>query len=515
MKAKAIQICGTGSGVGKSVMVAALCRIFLQDGFRPCPFKAQNMALNSYVTKAGGEIGRAQAVQAQAARLEPSADMNPILIKPMSDRKAQIIIKGKPLENMSVYEYVNYKKETRNTVFASFDRLIKEHEIVVIEGAGSPAEINLKSHDIVNMQMAKYARAPVILIGDIDKGGVFAWFIGTLELLTKEERRMVKGFIINKFRGDQRLLRPGITFLEKKTGIKVLGVIPYFKDIRIPEEDSVPLEKHSADKSRQLNSQEKIIDIAVISLPHISNFTDFDALENEPDVNLRYVLPQEVLGKPDVIIIPGTKSTVFDLNYLRKTGMARKIHQAFESGSLLNLIGLCGGYQMLGEHIRDRDAAESADKETPGLGVLPVVTVFKKEKILSQVKAQEIVSGISVSGYEIHHGRTRLLNGCRPLFRITERQGKRVQDVDGASVKDGKIWGTYMHGVFDTDDFRRSFLNKIRIKKGWQPLSPTIFNPDKEFDKLAALVRKNLDMESVYKIIRQGGFITKRKGGVE
>ena len=499
-----IQVCGTGSGVGKSVMVVALCRILLQDGYRPCPFKAQNMALNSYVTKAGGEIGRAQAVQAQAARLEPSTDMNPILIKPMSDRKAQIIIKGKPVENMSVYEYVNYKKEARNTVFASFNRLIREYEVVVIEGAGSPAEINLKSHDIVNMQMAKYARAPVILVGDIDKGGVFAWFVGTLELLTKEERKMVKGFIINKFRGDQRLLRPGITFLEKKTGIKVLGVIPYFKDIRIPEEDSVPLEKHTAVENRGTALRKRGIDIAVISLPHISNFTDLDALENEPDVSLRYVSPQEEIGKPDVIIIPGTKSTIFDLNYLKKAGMAEKIRQAFESDSLFNLIGLCGGYQMLGERIRDREAAESAKKETSGLGFLPVATVFKKEKILSQVKAREVASGIGVSGYEIHHGRTYLLNGCRPLFRITERQGKRVRDIDGASVKDGRVWGTYMHGIFDADDFRRSFLNKIRIKKGRQPLVPTAFNTDKEFDKLADIVRKNMDMESLYKIIRQG-----------
>jgi len=499
-----IQVCGTGSGVGKSVMVAALCRILLQDGYRPCPFKAQNMALNSYVTKAGGEIGRAQAVQAQAARLEPSTDMNPILIKPMSDRKAQIIIKGKPLENMSVYEYVDYKKEAQDIVVASFNRLIQEYEIVVIEGAGSPAEINLKSHDIVNMQMAKRANAPVILVGDIDKGGVFAWFVGTLELLTKEERKMVKGFIINKFRGDQRLLRPGITFLEKKTGIKVLGVIPYFKDIKIPEEDSVPLEKHTAVENRGTVLRKRVIDIAVISLPHISNFTDFDALENEPDVSLRYVSPQEEIGRPDVIIIPGTKNTIFDLNYLKKTGMIEKIRKALENDSLSNLIGLCGGYQMLGKRICDREAAESANKETTGLGLLPVVTVFKKEKILSQVKAREITSGAVVSGYEIHHGRTRLLNGCRPLFRITERQGEKERDFDGAFGEGGRVWGTYMHGVFDSDDFRRGFLNRVRARKDWQPLVSTVLNQDREFDKLADIVRKNIDMDMLYKIMRQG-----------
>lgn len=499
-----IQVCGTGSGVGKSVMVAALCRIFLQDGFCPCPFKAQNMALNSYVTKSGGEMGRAQAVQAQAARLEPSVDMNPILIKPMSDRKAQIIIRGKPLENMSVYEYVDYKKEAKKTVFSSFNRLVKKYEIVVIEGAGSPAEINLKAHDIVNMQMAKHARAPVILVGDIDKGGVFAWFVGTLELLTEEERKMVKGFIINKFRGDQRLLRPAITFLEKKTGIKVLGVIPYFKDIKIPEEDSVPLEKRNKRKKGELKSRRKIIDIAVISLPHISNFTDFDALENEPDVKLRYVLSREELGTPDIIIIPGTKSTIFDLNYLRKTGIAEEILRSFESNPLLHIVGLCGGYQMLGKRIHDQEAVESAKKGTHGLGILQVVTVFKKEKILSQVQAQEMNSGINVSGYEIHHGRTLLLDGCRPLFRIIKRHGKKVQLLDGALIEDERAWGTYMHGVFDADDFRRNFLNRIRIEKGWQPFPPASFNEDEEFNKLADVVRKNVDMDSLYKIMRQG-----------
>jgi adenosylcobyric acid synthase len=498
-----IQVCGTGSGVGKSVMVAAFCRIFLQDGYRSCPFKAQNMALNSYVTKDGDEIGRAQAVQAQAARLDPSVDMNPILIKPMSDRKGQIIVKGKPLENMSVYEYVHYKKKAKDIVLKSFNRLAREYEIVVIEGAGSPAEINLKSHDIVNMQMAKRAHAPVVLVGDIDKGGVFAWFVGTLELLTKEERKMVKGFIINKFRGDKRLLMPGIKFLEKKTGVKVLGVIPYFKDIRIPEEDSVPLEKCMEAKNGSRTLRKKVIDIVIINLPHISNFTDFDALENEPDVNLRYVSSEEELGKPDIIIIPGTKSTVSDLHYLKKSGMAGEICRLFEKNPLLNLVGLCGGYQMLGERIYDRETTESAKKESSGLGLLPVITVFKKGKILSQVKAEEIATRIEVSGYEIHHGRTRLLNGCRPVFRIDERQGGKTQDLDGASFADGRIWGTYIHGVFDVDNFRRSFLNKIRIKKGWQSLGSTVFNLDKEFDKLAGLVRENIDMDSLYKIMRQ------------
>ncbi|MBU1924898.1 MAG: cobyric acid synthase [Candidatus Omnitrophica bacterium] len=505
MKAKTIQICGTGSGVGKSVVVSALCRILLEDGYRVCPFKAQNMALNSYVTKEGGEIGRAQATQAQAARLEPTVDMNPILIKPTSDRRAQIIVTGKPVKNMSVYEYVKYKKKAKGIILNSFKRLAADYEAVVIEGAGSPAEINLKAHDIVNMQMAKHARAPVILVGDIDKGGVFAWLVGTMELLTKEERKMVKGFIINKFRGDKRLLRPGIDFLEKKTGKKVLGVIPYFKDIKIPEEDSVPLEKRAAAARKQRASRRKVIDIAIISLPHISNFTDFDALENEPDVRLRYVSALDEPGHPDVIIIPGSKSTIFDLNYLRKSGLAQKIRQAFEHNPRLELIGLCGGYQMLGECIYDRGRTEAGQKETKALGFLPVVTAFEKGKILCRVKAKEISSGSYVRGYEIHHGRTRLLGGCKPIFKIIERQGKKAADTDGASLENSRVWGAYLHGVFDEHNFRRSFLNRLRRKKGWAPLTITAaFNLDKEFDKLAQLFRENMDMALLYKIMKDG-----------
>jgi len=501
-QSKAIQVCGTGSGVGKSVIVTALCRIFLQDGFKVCPFKAQNMALNSYVTKDGGEIGRAQATQAQAASITPSVDMNPILIKPTSDRKAQIIVKGKPVRNMSVYEYVNYKNKAQNIVLKSFRRLAEEYELVVIEGAGSPAEVNLKSHDIVNMRMAKHANASVVLVGDIDKGGVFAWIVGTLELLTKEERKRIKGIVINKFRGDKRLLRPGIDFLEKKTGAKVLGVIPYFKDIKIAEEDSIPLEKRAVGINNQKVQKERQLNIVVISLPHISNFTDFDALENEPGVRLRYVSCESELGNPDAIIIPGTKSTVTDLNYLKKTGLAERITLIAKNHPSTHLIGICGGYQMLGERISDRGTTESAQKSVKGLGILPVVTSFEKEKVLSWVKAKDMVSGLRVTGYEIHHGRTRLLKECKPIFGITERQGKKAKGLDGAISKDGRIWGTYLHGVFDEDNFRRSFLNKLRLKNGWPPLALiTSFNQDKEFDKLAGLVRENIDMDLLYKIV--------------
>ncbi|MFA7283194.1 MAG: cobyric acid synthase [Candidatus Omnitrophota bacterium] len=499
-----IQFCGTGSGVGKSVITAAFCRIFLQDGLRPCPFKAQNMALNSYVTKEGGEIGRAQAVQAQAARLEPAVDMNPILMKPTSDRRAQIILKGKALKNMSVYQYVKYKKIARQAVIESFRRLKEEYEVVVIEGAGSPAEINLRSHDIVNLEMAKRAGAPVILVGDIDKGGVFAWLIGTLALLEEDERKMIKGFIINKFRGDKRLLLPGIRMLEKRTGIKVLGVVPYFKDIRIPEEDSVPLEKRAGLERKLPCGAGKKIEVAVISLPHISNFTDFDALENEPDVRLRYVEAGGELGRPDLVIIPGSKNTVFDLEYIRKKGMEDKIRRWFKDNPRFSLVGLCGGYQMLGERICDPRGAESAKKEISGMGFLPLVTEFGKSKVLSRSEGKEISSGLKVSGYEIHHGRSRVSGRCLPLFRISRRQDKKTRCFEGALSLDGRVWGTYLHGVFDADGFRRGFLNRLRARKGMAAVAASGFNYDREFDKLALLVRKNVDLKSLYGIMRKG-----------
>jgi adenosylcobyric acid synthase len=376
--------------------------------------------------------------------------------------------------------------------------LIGEYEIVVIEGAGSPAEINLKSHDIVNMKMAKFAKAPVILVGDIDKGGVFAWLIGTLELLNKKERKMIKGFIINKFRGDKTLLKPGIDFLEKKTGIKVLGVVPYYKDISIPEEDSVPLDnfiRKGVQKQNKLN-------IDVIYLPHISNFTDFDALEGEADVNLRYINRTEELDSPDIIIIPGTKNSYADLTYLKESGLSEKILTIIKNNPKTVLIGICGGYQMLGKKIYDSTRVESRQKEISGLGILEIVTDFKKEKILSQVKAKEINSGLQVSGYEIHHGRTRNLKDYKPVFKIIERQGRKTEDFDGAIIENGSIWGTYIHGIFDGDVFRRNFLNRIRLKKGWPLLSKTAaFNIDKEIDKLAKLARENIDIKLLYKIL--------------
>ncbi|MDD5085683.1 MAG: cobyric acid synthase [Candidatus Omnitrophica bacterium] len=495
--AKSIQICGTGSGVGKSIITAALCRIFLQDGYQVAPFKSQNMALNSFVTEGGEEIGRAQALQALASRIKPTADINPILVKPTSNTRAQIIVGGKPVRNMSVYEYKDYKKLVFGRVKESFGRLRDKYEIIVIEGAGSPAEINLKSHDLVNMKIARLAGAPVVLVGDIDKGGVFAWLIGTWQLLSKGERKMVKGFIINKFRGDRRLLRSGITFLERYTGIKVLGVIPYLRDLKIPEEDSLPEESR-----KKSFSYGRKVKISVVYLPHISNFTDFDAFRLEPDVSLKYVKNCEDLDSPDAVIIPGTKNTIEDLNYLKSRGLADKIVSVFQSNPAAVLVGVCGGYQILGEKIYDRKNIESRNREIEGLGILPVVTEICSEKVLSQVSARHLSSGNEVTGYEIHHGRTKAKAGSKPLFEVVRLGNKKARRYDGVMSRDGRSWGTYIHGVFDSDSFRRHFINDLRRKKGWRVLSAIgNYSVDGEIDKLALAVRRNIDLGALYRIL--------------
>ena len=495
-KAKTIMIQGTGSGVGKSIIVTALCRIFLQDGYRVAPFKAQNMALNSFVTKGHGEIGRAQAVQAQACRIEPSVDMNPVLLKPTSHVGAQVIVRGKAIGNMSAMHYAKYKQKLFSEVQRSFDRLMSEYDIVIIEGAGSPAEINLKSHDIVNMKMAEYADAPVVLAGDIDKGGVFAWLWGTIDLLPREEKGRIKALLINKFRGDKRLLNPGIEYLEKKTGKNVLGIIPYFTDIKIPEEDSLVEERKTTCRKNAT------IKIEVVKLPHISNFTDFDCLEQEPDVALKFLIHGEPVSKDcDVIIIPGTKNTIDDLTYLKNKGYAAQIAELKEKGR--EIIGICGGFQMLGKEVSDPLGIESAGKRCRGLGLLDMVTTLEKKKTVAQVKAKEIVSGIEVSGYEIHHGRTRILDNLKPVFEITERKGMCAKMRDGAQSLDGTIWGTYIHGVFDTESFRKVFLERI-AKKNNKTLpsgNGKIFNQDNEFDKLAQLVRENINIRLLYSLL--------------
>jgi adenosylcobyric acid synthase len=492
-RAKTLMIQGTGSGVGKSVITAALCRIFFQDGYSTAPFKAQNMALNSFVTRDGGEIGRAQAVQAAAAKIEPTVDMNPVLMKPSSDRRAQIILHGKPIGNFSAAEYSSHKKKLFAKVTGSLKKLRSEYEVVVIEGAGSPAEVNLRKKDIVNMSIAKHSQTPVILVGDIDKGGVLAWLVGTLDLLEKDERKLVKGFIINKFRGDRRLFSGGVKYLEKKTGIKVLGVLPYLHDIDVPEEDSVPLEYN---KTINKNAA---IKAAVIRLPHISNFTDFDAISHEPDIDLYYVQKPEELDDKDIIFLPGTKSTISDFLWLKKTGFTLKLKSIAEKGNI-TIAGICGGYQILGSEILDKYNIESRNDKTIGLNLLPVITSMEKNKQLRQVHAKDINTGIEVHGYEIHHGNTVLAPGAHPVFKFI----KGTKGFDGASTHDSRVWGTYIHGVFDNAEFRTSFLNIVRRRKNLPALSISGYDPEKGINELAAAVRKYLDMKIIYSILEKG-----------
>jgi adenosylcobyric acid synthase len=505
--AKTVMIQGTGSDVGKSVLVAALCRIFKQDGFQVAPFKAQNMALNSGVTRDGKEMGRAQIMQAQAAGVEPRVEMNPILLKPHEDKMAQVIVLGEVVRQMSAQGYRRYKPQLVQIVADSLATLRREYDVVVIEGAGSPAEINLKEHDIVNMKTAELAEAPVLLVGDIDKGGVFAWLVGTMELLPPEERERIKGFIINKFRGDLSLLEPGLDWLEERTGVPVLGVMPYFFDIRIPEEDAVP---EWALRGGGESSGDGTLDIAVIYLPHISNFTDFDPLMAEPSVHVRYVRLDEELGEPDAVVIPGSKNTVGDLIEMQKQGLVGQIIARAERGT--PIVGICGGYQVLGREIVDEEGIESSRRCTPGLNLLDIVTTFVPRKTLSQTKAEVIsdsalfasVQGMVVEGYEIHTGQSRLGSGVQPIFLVEGQQGNGGVTYDGAVSRSGLIWGTYLHGLFDNDRFRLAFVNWLRVRRGWSPLADTssiLTQLEAEYDKLADLVRHSLDVDLIYEIV--------------
>ena len=506
MRGKVIMIQGTASNVGKSVLVTALCRIFRQDGFTVAPFKAQNMSLNSYVTPDGGEIGRAQAVQAEAAGLAPSVEMNPILLKPEADAHSQVIVKGHPLTSVSAADYYQLKPQLWPTVTEALDNLRSKYEVVVIEGAGSPAEINLVDDEIVNTHVARYCRAPVLLIGDIDCGGVFASLLGTLWLLRPRDLKLIEALVINKFRGDLALLEPGLKFLERKSGIPVAGVIPYFKDIYIAPEDSVTLEQL---KPKQGTTQ---IDVAVIRIPHISNFDDFDPLDKERDVTVRYVNSTENLDDPDLIILPGSKTTVADLDWLRETGLARGVIELCQGGAFI--IGICGGYQMLGTYIHDSDHVESGVSRSQGLGLLPITTTFVPTKETHQIKGNVIADygllaeahNVKFEGYEIHMGSTES-DESSVAFRIRERSSKPCDTLDGCLDARGRVLGTYIHGLFQNQELRRGILRHIAFSKG-RTLS---FNGDDhkrdvEYDRLAKLVRDSLDMELIYTItgLRKG-----------
>ena len=494
-KTPAVMLQGVSSNAGKSVLAAALCRILLSRGYRVLPFKAQNMALNSYVTSGGEEIGRAQAVQAAACRVEPDARMNPVLLKPSSNVGSQVIVMGKPIGSMAAKDYYGYKEKLVATVRDAYDSLSAEADVVVLEGAGSPAEMNLRPHDIVNMEMARYAEAAVLLAGDIDRGGVYASFIGTMEVLNHWERGLVKGFLVNKFRGDASLLEDAHRYLRERTGKQVLGVIPYLSDLGIPEEDSVTF-KEDLVRGRDDAGPEGAggrVRIRVIDLKHISNFTDFDCFAVEPDVDLRFVSTPEELtagGIPDAVIIPGSKNVSADLEDLERRGFKPAIKRLIDERKT-EILGICGGYQMLGREINDPGLVESAAERVAGLGFLPLTTVFGSEKTLSRKSARHVDADLPVEGYEIHHGATAGDAG-RPL--VVGEDGRTI----GSGREDVRVWGTYLHGIFDADRFRRWYLDRLRAAKGLEPIGiPSPYDIDAALDRLAFEAEKHIDLEAI------------------
>ncbi len=509
MNAKLLMLMGTGSSVGKSALTAGLCRLYRNRGIKVAPFKAQNMALNSFITPEGDEIGRAQAVQAEACGLEPHVDMNPVLIKPNSDTGAQVIIHGKAIGNMSAAAYHDYKKTAWQAVSESLGRLRENYELIIIEGAGSPAEINLRDRDIVNMGLALKVGAPVLLIGDIDKGGVFASLVGTLELLAPAERDLIKAFVINKFRGDVKLLEPGLDTIAARTGTPFAGVVPWFgAEIYIPEEDGVALEGKPKVAD---NPGERLppLNIGVIRLPHISNFTDFDPLLQADGVRLDYLSPTAALNGYHLIILPGSKNTLADLEQLRSCGFDRRLRGFAAAGGAV--IGICGGYQMLGKRLFDPHGVESSSGEVAGLGLLPTETEMAPEKITVQCRAEittaTFATGVRVEGYEIHQGRTTLTAPTEPLLKVTGRTAGHSYH-DGCISADGKIWGSYMHGIFDSDSFRNAYLDWLRRTmfgpgtKDAVPEPETSYRQRKEegLNRLAGLLEKSLEMEMIDRI---------------
>ncbi len=504
-----IMVQGTMSNAGKSILAAGLCRIFKQDGYRVAPFKSQNMALNSFITREGLEMGRAQVMQAEAAGISPSVSMNPILLKPTSDVGSQVIVNGKVIKNMPAREYFSYKKQLIPDILSAFHKLEEMADIIVIEGAGSPAEINLKENDIVNMGLAELVDAPVLLAGDIDRGGVFAQLFGTVMLLEERERARIKGFVINKFRGDKTLLDPGIEMLEARTGIPVCGVVPYMK-LEIEDEDSL--------SSRLEQRGEGLIDIAVIRFPRISNFTDFLVLEQMPGIGVRYVSSAGDLRRPDLIILPGSKNTMGDLKWMRQNGLEAAI---LKLAGNVPVFGICGGYQMLGEWIRDPDGIEEGGT-IRGMELLPQETVIKREKVRTQVSGSffevdgifSALSGKMLRGYEIHMGETTGTGGFRPLCktRVTSMEGSEASSrtkPELCGAQEGGVYGTYIHGIFDEGDIAQTIVKALAEKKGVELEGAKDFNyaafKESQYDKLAEELRRSLDMQAIYEMLHVYG----------
>lgn len=502
-RARALMVLGTASHVGKSVLVTGLCRIFHQDGLKVAPFKAQNMSLNSFATRGGREISRAQAVQAQAAGVDPHEDMNPILLKPSSDACAQVVLCGRVFCNIAAADYKKIKPRLEEAALAAYRRLASSYDYIILEGAGSPVEINLKDHDIANLKMAEAADARCILVADIDRGGVFSQLVGTYELLAPQERARFGGFIINKFRGQRALLDPGIEFLEARLGWPCLGVIPYLRDLRIDQEDSVSL-----DEAPQPEMNSSALRICVVRLPHISNFTDFAPLEASPDVAVFYAeRPADSRGA-DVIILPGSKNTISDLCWLRESGWADHIIERARKKK--PILGICGGFQMLGRAVFDPHRVEGEMDSARGLGLLDAVTRLETEKVTRQAVAAlinpEIIgaagAGPLFRGYEIHMGETQLGPGARPLFWLTRLGGDRPQ-ADGAITDDGSIMGTYLHGLFDSDEARAALLAHWRKLCGKELRAPAhaTFNREDQYDLLAEQLCRHLDLKAIYRLV--------------
>lgn len=495
--AKCLMIQGTGSGVGKSILTAAFCRKFYMDGWKTAPFKAQNMSLNSFITVEGGEMGRAQAYQAEACGIIPHVSMNPVLLKPCADNQSQVIVMGKAMGAFEAKNYYNSKPLFYDEVLNALNLLRRNYEIVALEGAGSPAEINLRQHDFVNMDMAEAAEAPVIIVGDIDKGGVFAWMKGTYDLLSQDEQKRVAGFIINKFRGDMDLLLPGLKMFEDMVGKPTLGVIPFYRDLFVDEEDAIPAMISPANEC-----SESLLDAAIIRLPRISNFTDFSPLTLDPNVSARYVWRPEQIGNPDILIIPGTKNSIDDMRFLKNQGLDKKIVNCHKQGTVI--LGICGGLQMLGGIIRDPQHLESQEDQISGLGLMDLETTLAPDKVARQTtritrNSPIFPAGLCVKGYEIHMGRTKFNGAHIPLF------DDEASPESGLASLDGSVIATYLHGFFDDDNFRLQFLNHVRKQRGMDPADNTFNYIDfrnEQLDKLANIIDDHIDMRSIYELMK-------------
>ena len=504
-RAKPIMIQGTMSNAGKSLLAAGLCRVLSQDGLRVAPFKSQNMSLNSCVTAWGEEMGRAQVLQAQACGVAPQARMNPVLLKPCSDTGSQVILLGRPVGHMRVREYIAYKPEAWKTVTEAYASLSREAGVMVIEGAGSPAEINLKSHDIVNMAMARHTGAPVLLVADIDRGGAFASLVGTMSLLDDDERAHVAGFLLNKFRGDASLLQPALEEVTARTGVPFLGVIPWVPDLTLPEEDSVSYRLYGVGGAASASAaREGMLDIVLVDLPHISNVTDVDPLRGEPDVRLRVARAPEDLAPggrlPDMVIVPGSKNTPGDLRALRGSGMAEALRALAVREDGPEVLGICGGLQMLGSAIHDPLGLESGSPCTlRGLELLPLRTTLAAEKTLRRTQAVHVPSGLAVAGYEIHHGVTEA-EDARAACAMRDAHGQPL----GWSGPGGRVWGSYLHGLLEDNAFRRHVLNGCRRRRGWEPLAEGArYSLGPELDRLADAVCAHVDMDAIRRLLER------------